>query len=149
MTPNMQPLKPYLIRAYYDWICDSQCTPYLLVQADLPHVQVPEKYIDKEDNTIVLNISAVATNRLALNNKCVQFEARFDEAVFEVMVPYYAVAALYAFENDEGLYFELNDSEIREGEKLFEPPSAIKPEAISEPKKTELPPYLRVVKSDD
>lgn len=37
MTSN----KPYLIRAFYDWIVDNDLTPYILVDASNPNVQVP------------------------------------------------------------------------------------------------------------
>ncbi len=41
MTSN----KPYLIRAMYDWIVDNDLTPYLLVNADYPQVEVPQEYV--------------------------------------------------------------------------------------------------------
>jgi len=30
MTPN----RPYLLRAFFDWIVDNECTPHLVVDAD-------------------------------------------------------------------------------------------------------------------
>lgn len=148
MKPNMQPLKPYLTRAYYDWICESQLTPYLLVQANLPHVEVPPDHVDKEDHMIVLNISPMAINKLAMNNKAIRFEARFDSRVFDITVPYYAVSSLYAFENDEGIYFEINEEEVREGAAGFETVNPTSTASTPQAKKKELPSYLRIVEND-
>ncbi len=140
---DMQPIKPYIIRAYYEWICDNHLTPYLLIQARLPHVVVPEKYIDAEDGTIVLNISPMASNKLLMNNQCIQFQARFDETVWDINIPYYAVAGVYAEENDEGAYFEINPEEIKQTEtqKTVAHPA-------ESPKKAARPSHLRVVKNE-
>ena len=50
----MTPLKPYLIRAVYDWIVDNRFTPYLLVNAMAPGTVVPTNFV--EDGRIVLNL---------------------------------------------------------------------------------------------
>jgi stringent starvation protein B len=54
MTPN----RPYLVRALFDWIVDNNCTPYIILSAGLPGVDVPLEYV--EDGKIVLNISPTA-----------------------------------------------------------------------------------------
>ena len=38
MTPN----KPYLIRAFYEWIVDNNLTPYLVVNASVQGCKVPQ-----------------------------------------------------------------------------------------------------------
>ena len=43
------------MRALYEWIVDNDCTPYLLVDAAVPGVNVPRQYV--KDGQIVLNIS--------------------------------------------------------------------------------------------
>ena len=40
------PSRPYLVRALHQWILDNHCTPYLLVDASLQGVSVPEDYVD-------------------------------------------------------------------------------------------------------
>ena len=45
MAPR--PKRPYLLRALYDWIVDSELTPYLLVAVDRDEVQVPEDYVSE------------------------------------------------------------------------------------------------------
>ena len=51
MTAN----RPYLLRAFYDWIVDNKCTPYLVVDATYPAVKVPQQFV--QNGQIVLNIS--------------------------------------------------------------------------------------------
>ena len=50
----MKPQRPYLLRALYDWIVDSGEVPYILVDATVEGVVVPQEHI--QDGKIVLNI---------------------------------------------------------------------------------------------
>ena len=50
----MTPSKPYVVRAIYDWIVDNNCTPHVLVDADVEGVVVPVDYVN--EGQIVLNI---------------------------------------------------------------------------------------------
>ena len=34
MTHTPSPKRPYLLRAYYDWLVDNDFTPYLVVDAN-------------------------------------------------------------------------------------------------------------------
>ncbi len=144
MSTDVQPIKPYLIRAYYQWICDSKCTPYLLVQANLPHVMVPKQYIDTSDNSIVFNISPVAINQLVMNKYKVQFEASFDGSIQTIVIPNYAILGLYAQENDEGVMFDIDTNEAD-----VEAVEFAKVEKITAPKVVSLHPHLRVIKKED
>lgn len=99
----MRDQKPYLIRALYDWIVDSGCTPYLQVQVNYPGVIAPEGFDD--NGVLVLNIAAQATNRLQLTNDFVGFEARFRGKAMGVYVPIAAVLAIFAKENAQGMGF--------------------------------------------
>lgn len=93
----MTAIRPYLIRAIYEWIVDNNFTPQITVDALLPGVHVPEKYI--EDGKIVLNISPQAANKLLINNESVEFDARFSGIIWHVHVPIAAVLAIYARES--------------------------------------------------
>ncbi|WP_404342485.1 ClpXP protease specificity-enhancing factor [Pseudoalteromonas mariniglutinosa] len=99
MTPN----RPYLLRAFFDWIVDNQCTPHLVVNADFPAVQVPTQFI--QDGQIVLNISPSAVTQFAMDNQQLSFSARFGGQPMQVYVPMGAVLAIYARENGEGTVF--------------------------------------------
>ena len=99
MTPN----RPYLIRAVHEWLLDNQCTPYLLVDAEAPRVEVPGQYI--KDGKIVLNISPGAVEGLRISNDEVTFLARFSGVSQLVSIPVSSVLAVYARENGRGMMF--------------------------------------------
>ena len=77
---QLTPRRPYLLRAFYEWLLDNQLTPHLVVDVTLPGVQVPMEYA--RDGQIVLNIAPRAVGNLA------------------------AVLAIYARENGAGTMFE-------------------------------------------
>lgn len=99
----MDSSRPYLIRAIYEWVVDNNLTPYMLVDATLPNVAVPERFV--EDGKIILNIAPSAVGRLNLGNEAVEFDARFSGVAQHVYVPSSAVKAVYAFENGRGMVF--------------------------------------------
>ena len=75
---------PYLIRALYEWCCDSGQTPYIAVQVDAA-TRVPMEYV--KDGEIVLNISPDATRNLKIDNDLIRFSARFNGVSQEVSIP--------------------------------------------------------------
>ena len=99
MTPN----RPYLLRAFYEWIVDNNCTPYLVVDATMPGVKVPLQHV--KDGQIVLNISPGAIGNLLLGNDAVTFNARFSGNPFALYIPQRSVLAIYARENGAGTMF--------------------------------------------
>jgi stringent starvation protein B len=103
MTPN----RPYLLRAFFDWIVDNECTPHLVVDADYPAVQVPTQFV--QDGQIVLNISPSAVTQFSLDNEQLSFNARFGGQPMQVYVPLRAVLAIYARENGEGTVFTADE----------------------------------------
>ena len=64
---------PYLIRAYCEWIEDSNLTPYLLVNTKSKGVVVPEGY--DANGKMVLNISSSATMNREIRNEAVSLKA--------------------------------------------------------------------------
>ncbi|OOF20064.1 ClpXP protease specificity-enhancing factor [Salinivibrio sp. IB574] len=102
---SMTPRRPYLVRAFYDWLLDNELTPHMVVDATLPGVQVPFDYV--KDGQIVLNIAPRAVGNLELGNEFVSFNARFGGRPQQVNVPMAAVMALYARENGAGTMFEM------------------------------------------
>ena len=99
----MNSSRPYLIRAIYEWVVDNTLTPYMLVDATMPNVAVPERFV--EDGKIILNIAPQAIGGLNLGNESVEFDARFSGIAQHVYVPVQAVKAVYAFENGRGMVF--------------------------------------------
>jgi stringent starvation protein B len=96
--------KPYLIRAIFDWCTDSGFTPYVAVAVD-ETVRVPVEFVNNGE--IVLNVSALATSRLLIDNEAISFQARFGGVAREVYVPMGQVIAIYARENGQGMAFEV------------------------------------------
>ena len=100
---NLTPSRPYLLRAFYDWLLDNELTPHLLVNAALPHTTVPQQYV--KDGQIVLNIAPSAVVGLHMDNDAVSFSARFGGSPFQVYVPMAAVVSIQARENGAGTFF--------------------------------------------
>ncbi|MCH7303566.1 ClpXP protease specificity-enhancing factor [Acinetobacter sp. Ac_3412] len=101
------PTRPYLARAIYEWICDNQLTPYLLVDATQPHTDVPLQFV--KDGQIVLNLAPHAIHQLHMSNEAITFSARFGGVAKEIYVPIRAVLGIYARENGQGLFFDASE----------------------------------------
>ncbi len=99
MTSN----KPYLIRAIYDWIVDNELTPYLLVNAEYPGVEVPQEHVN--GGRIILNISPKSCRGLHLDNDRILFTTRFSGQTMQLFLSPGAVLAIYAKENGRGMEF--------------------------------------------
>ena len=105
MTAN----RPYLLRAFYEWIVDNNCTPYLVVDATVNAVKVPMQFV--QNGQIVLNTAPSAVGNLQLGNDAVTFNARFGGQPFALYIPVNAVLAIYARENGAGTVFTLEEEE--------------------------------------
>ena len=97
----MVSVHPYILRAVYQWICDTNLTPQLLVDTDNLEVVVPKEYI--ENDHIILNIGPTAVRDLVLGDEYVMFNARFGGRFREISVPINCVQAIYARESYQGL----------------------------------------------
>ncbi|MGB1243984.1 MAG: ClpXP protease specificity-enhancing factor [Porticoccaceae bacterium] len=147
---NMRSNRPYLLRAFYDWIVDNDCTPYIVVDAHYPEVQVPQDFVT--DGQIVLNIAPRAVSSFEMNNQYVQLSTRFGGMPIDIYVPVGAVMGIYAQENGQGMVFEPENPDDNPPPK---PPTGPKPvlsaaeksQPASKPKtKSKTKPSLRVVK---
>jgi stringent starvation protein B len=69
------------------------------------NTRVPMEYV--KDGEIVLNVSYDATHRLTIGNDVVQFSARFNGVSRECSVPIDAVLGIFARENGQGLFFQV------------------------------------------
>lgn len=101
---QMTPRRPYLLRAFYDWLLDNQLTPHLVVDVSYDNVDVPMEFVN--DGQIVLNVAPRAVGNLSLADDAVSFNARFGGVPRQVYVPMAAVMAIYARENGAGTMFE-------------------------------------------
>ena len=99
--------KPYLIRAFYQWIVDSACTPYIVINANFPRAHVPAEHV--ENGEITLNVSPMAVRDLKITNDLLEFKASFSGVVHYISAPCKAVLAIYANENQQGMFFDYED----------------------------------------
>ena len=100
----MSGVVPYLIRAYCDWIEDSNLTPHILVDCKKTGVIVPKGFT--KEGKIVLNVSSSATENRLITNDSISFKARFSGKSQKVIIPCEAVLTIYAQENGEGMFFD-------------------------------------------
>lgn len=105
MASTMTSNKPYFIRALFDWIVDNDMTPYLLVDAMHPDVEVPQDFVN--GGRIILNIAPKACRGLHLNNDRIVFTAKFSGYTTQISLSPGAVLAVYAKENGRGMEFEV------------------------------------------
>ncbi|MCR9261528.1 MAG: ClpXP protease specificity-enhancing factor [Pseudomonadaceae bacterium] len=99
----MKPQRPYLLRALYEWIIDSDEIPYLLVDATVEGVSVPEAHV--QDGQIVLNMSPNAVRDLVMDDAFVMCSGRFSGQHFELYLPMNSIRAIYAKDTREGMVF--------------------------------------------
>ncbi len=104
---NVTPTRPYLTRAMYEWICDNNLTPHLLVDATQPNTLVPEQFI--QDGQIVLNTAPHAVHALNMSNDAISFSARFGGVSRDLYIPFQALIGIYARENGQGLFFDASE----------------------------------------
>src|SRR5210317_851833 len=105
---GMTSSRPYIMRALYEWIVDNDCTPYVLVDATMAEVMVPQQFV--KDGQIVLNISPSAVMDLTVSNESMSFNGRFGGVATDVYVPVSAIVGIYARENGQGMVFEPEES---------------------------------------
>ena len=135
--------RPYLIRAMYEWISDNGMTPYLLVDAASPGVQVPAQAI--KEGRVVLNVAGRAVANLELGNDWIRFKARFAGVGHEVEVPIPAVQAIYAQESGQGMMLP-QDDEPQPPHGGPDGPGSNGGDGTSGPGEVPKRPHLRVVK---
>ena len=129
---DMTSTRPYLLRAFYEWISDNEMTPYILVDAEAADVGVPQQYV--VDGQIVLNVGTSAVKELNTDDERLRFNARFGGMPFEVMVPIRSIKAIYAKENGKGMVFSDDDM------------SPLSPEPTNAAPKDSKKPHLRLIK---
>ena len=99
--------KPYMLRAIHEWCVDNSLTPHLLVVVD-SQTRVPMGYV--KEGEIVLNLNYTATKDLHIDNEQITFSARFGGVSQNLYVPMGAVKGIFARENGQGMFFEVEAS---------------------------------------
>lgn len=131
--------KPYMIRAIHEWCVDNGLTPHLLVAVNA-QTRVPMAYV--KDGEIVLNVNYSATKDLHIDNEAIVFSARFGGVSQNLYIPMGAVKGVFARENGQGMFFEVDES--------ADVPLVDTSESINEPDKStsteKRKPTLKIVK---
>ncbi|MDI1299138.1 ClpXP protease specificity-enhancing factor [Methylotenera sp.] len=109
---NFTSTKPYMVRAIHEWCMDNGCAPHLLVAVD-SHTRVPVAYV--KNGEIVLNVNYTATKDLLIDNEAISFSARFGGVSQNLYVPMHAVKGIFARENGQGMFFEVEDVSVFAG----------------------------------
>lgn len=115
---TMTPIRPYLLRGYFEWLLDNELTPHVVVDAHVANVHVPQQFV--QDGQIVLNIAPTAVVGFDLDNSALSFNARFGGVPFDVYVPIAAIAAIYARENGAGTMFEPEQAYLEQEDNITE-----------------------------
>ncbi|MCL1126157.1 ClpXP protease specificity-enhancing factor [Shewanella surugensis] len=105
---ELSPNRPYLLRAYYEWLMDNELTPHVVIDAYVPNTMVPQQYV--KDGQIVLNIASSAVSELVISNESIEFSARFGGVLQQLFLPMASVIAIYARENGAGTVFDLEEA---------------------------------------
>jgi stringent starvation protein B len=101
--------KPYFLRAIHEWCVDNYLTPLLSVVVNQQTI-VPMAYV--KEGEIVLNLSYTATKELMIENEQITFSARFGGISHDLYIPMSAVKGVFARENDQGMFFQVEDMQL-------------------------------------
>ena len=139
----MKSNRPYLIRAFYDWIVDSECTPYVVIDAHHENVEVPQNFVT--NGQIILNIAPRAVTDFDMSNDSIKLSTRFGGIPIDIFCPMGSILGIYAQENGQGMMFEPDPDDDP-------PPKVQAPKVLSSLQKTKPrepvkgKPSLRVIK---
>lgn len=96
-------MKPYFVRAIYEWCVDKKHSPRLLARAGA-ETGAPQNLA--KDGKIVFNISPEAVRGLVINNEGVSFSARFSGgAICEIVLAMDDVLAVFDSDEGRGAFF--------------------------------------------
>lgn len=125
----MKSQRPYLLRALYEWIVDSEEVPYLLVDANVDGVEVPKEHV--QDGQIVLNVGPSAVKDLHVGEDYMMLGSRFNGRHFDIVLPMMAIKAIYCKDSGEGMVFP------EETNSQAATPAALTADALKEPGRSE------------
>lgn len=129
---SMRSNRPYILRAFFDWIVDNDCTPYVVIDAHYPGVEVPQDYVT--DGQIVLNIAPRAVTNFILDLEILAFSTRFGGVPIEIKVPVFAVVGIYSHENGQGTVFEPVEPDLAAAPPPVSGPKVVRTKSPVDPK---------------
>ncbi len=131
----MKSKRPYLIRAFYNWINESNCIPCLLVDATMAGVNLPENFLNQSE--VVLNISPSAVREFVIGENYIDFCAQFQGIPHNIYIPLRAVLSIYAHENGQGIFFDQTIEAFQDDDVDEPQPKEAKPARVLRSVKTD------------
>jgi stringent starvation protein B len=116
--------RPYLLRAFYQWIVDSGLTPILVVDATNPTCLIPMDFA--EGGEIVFNVAPSAVVNFKISNQQIDFRASFSGIGYDITAPVNAILAVYAEENGEGLFLDAEEESENDNTAAAKPRSHLR-----------------------
>ena len=97
-------IRPYLIRAVYEWGVDNGLTPMLMVR-ERGTLQGAAK---ESDLLMLYNISPQAVRDLVVDEESIRFHTRVQGIAQDMVLDLVSVVRVYCRENKEGLWLSLD-----------------------------------------
>ena len=109
MTLNIpdSSLKPYFLRAFYEWCCDHDLTPHIVIFIN-DQVKLPRQYC--LDDTITLSIDPSACVNLIIDEVGLSLTTRFSGISHAISAPIENIVSIFARETSQSITF-LPDNE--------------------------------------
>jgi len=116
---DMSVLRPYMIEAFYKWICGNHMTPLIAIDTNTPETRniAPDKA--SQDHVLVLDLAPDAVDDLVFG-PVISVCCHFDRGPKDILIPVSTILAIYSQENQEGLFFKSNEIANEEQATLIE-----------------------------
>lgn len=137
--PQKYGIKPYIIRAYWEWIVDNNEIPMIrIVRKFTPTTVFPDGL---DPDTVTLDVSIESCPNFEIDNDFIHMKTRFGGTSWKLKIDIGAVVAIFSHEGTRGTVLPVF---ISDGVDL----SDAKPESSdqSPPPPTRGKPTLRIVK---
>lgn len=157
---NMSPLRPHLFQAYLNWLVENEFTPYVIVDAKVPLVQVPQEHV--KEGRIVLDLAEDAVTEFQFDHDAISFNAYFGEGNHHyIYLPMASIIGIHAQEKQLGTLFpeesfykkwienqENQENQAQQTVKLsiFEDDSNVDTQSEASAKPPKGRPHLRIIK---
>ena len=100
----MTSIRFYLVDALIRWLLDNDCVPHIVLQCDLPNVNVPQEFVN--DNQLVLSVAPQAVQNFSLTKSIITFDTRFQGVSHRIAAPVGSIIGVYARGSSVGMMFD-------------------------------------------
>lgn len=108
LTISDSSIKPYFLRAFYEWCCDHDLTPHIVIFIN-NQVKLPAQYYCLGE-TITLNIDSTACVNLTIDKAGLSLTTRFSGISHAILAPIENIVSIFALETGQSITF-LPDNE--------------------------------------